>query len=127
MSEKTEGSSSRDKQGHCILYTEDHVYAFLEQETRERWMPQSPYFCMESPIEYGNWYLPVRADTKYNCCLSFIKQTFHTLTTECGELMVKEPEGQDHQHNIVNPHSDTLNGSQFQVLKVLTAVHQYRR
>ena len=44
------GSTSIDiiniPRAHCIV-TEDHVYSFLEQETRERWMTHAPYFYIE--------------------------------------------------------------------------------
>ena len=71
-------------------------------------------------------YFPIRAKTD-QLCLSCIKDQAKLTRILMEELMVKEPEGHDHQHNKVNPQSDTQNGSQFQVLKVLRAVHQYRR
>ena len=31
---------------HTYTDSEDHVYAFLQQKKRERWMPFAPYICM---------------------------------------------------------------------------------
>ena len=42
-----------------------------------------------------------------SCVLAAASQTrYHTLTTECREQMVMEPEGQYHQHHIVNLHNN---------------------